>query len=95
MAYFKATYYNGYCGCDIDMYFLADDIADVEFYMSEGLYDYAEDYFDENPDNERVNIPGSVNEFNWTYRLPVTIEKLIKNKELISEINNIVKIHER
>ena len=46
MAYFKATYYNGYCGCDIDMYFLADDIADVEFYMSEGLYDYAEDYFD-------------------------------------------------
>ncbi|MBP3449602.1 MAG: 4-alpha-glucanotransferase [Spirochaetaceae bacterium] len=54
-----------------------------------------EDYFDENPDNERVNIPGSVNEFNWTYRLPVTIEKLIKNKELISEINNIVKIHER
>lgn len=54
-----------------------------------------EDYFDENPDNERVNIPGSVNEFNWTYRLPVTIEKLIKNKELISEINNVVKIHER
>ncbi len=54
-----------------------------------------EDYFDENPDNERVNIPGSVNEFNWTYRLPVTTEKLIKNKELISEINNIVKIHER
>ena len=54
-----------------------------------------EDYFDENPDNERVNIPGSVNEFNWTYRLPVTIEKLIKNKELICEINNVVQIHER
>ena len=56
-----------------------------------GLVD---EYFDENPDNERVNIPGSVNEFNWTYRLPVSVEKLIKNKELICEINNVVQIHE-
>ena len=56
-----------------------------------GLVD---EYFDENPDNERVNIPGSVNEFNWTYRLPVSVEKLIKNKELIGEINNVVQIHE-
>ncbi|MCR4790602.1 MAG: 4-alpha-glucanotransferase [Treponemataceae bacterium] len=51
------------------------------------------DYFAENPDDERVNIPGSVNEFNWTYRLPVSVEKLLKNKSLISEIKKIAKIH--
>lgn len=52
-------------------------------------------YYSENPDDERVNIPGSVTEFNWTYRLPVTIEKLSKDKELIKEIKTVVDIHQR
>lgn len=42
--YFKATYSNGYCGCDITEYFKADSEEEVASYMEEGLYDYAEDY---------------------------------------------------
>ncbi|MGP1587244.1 MAG: 4-alpha-glucanotransferase [Treponemataceae bacterium] len=53
----------------------------------------AHDYYDENPDEERINIPGTVNDFNWTYRLPDSIEKLSKNKELINEICRISNIH--
>lgn len=40
--YFKATYSNGYCGCDI--YFKADSEEEVTSYMEEGLEDYADEY---------------------------------------------------
>lgn len=50
-------------------------------------------YYLKNMDDERINIPGSVNDFNWTYRLPVSVEELLKDEELISKIKTIVKIH--
>lgn len=46
MAYFKATYTCGYCGCDDDVFFIANDEALVYSWMQEGLYDYAMNYFD-------------------------------------------------
>ncbi|MBE6350281.1 MAG: 4-alpha-glucanotransferase [Spirochaetaceae bacterium] len=52
-------------------------------------------YYKEDPQMERVNIPGSVNEFNWTYRLPVQIEELSSDKELISAISDIAKQHKK
>ena len=36
--------------------------------------------------DERINVPGTVTEFNWTYRLPCTLEDLCKNKGLIEKI---------
>ncbi|GAB5517791.1 MAG: hypothetical protein RhofKO_00420 [Rhodothermales bacterium] len=29
------------------------------------------------PDDERVNVPGTTNDFNWTYRMPVPLEHLL------------------
>ena len=52
-------------------------------------------YYLENPDEERINVPGTVNEFNWTYRIPVSIEELNENKELIEQIKNIASIHSK
>jgi 4-alpha-glucanotransferase len=49
------------------------------------------DFYDTTPDEDRINIPGSVTDFNWTWRLPVTIEELEKNKKLVSAISDIVK----
>jgi len=51
-------------------------------------------YWLQNPSNEQINIPGSVNEFNWTYRIPVSVETLEKDSDLIGKINEIVKLHE-
>ena len=42
--------------------------------------------------DERINIPGTVNELNWTYRLPLPIETLNKNKELIKRLRNITSL---
>lgn len=51
-------------------------------------------YFMQNPDEERINVPGSVNDFNWTYRLPVSVEELAKDKALIEKIKEIAGIHD-
>ena len=50
-------------------------------------------YFDENPENERINVPGSVTDFNWTYRIPKTVAQLSNDKTLINAIKEIVAAH--
>lgn len=39
--------------------------------------------------DERVNVPGTVGSSNWTYRLPITIEKMSKSKALIQQLQAI------
>jgi len=50
------------------------------------------DYYTLTAEEERINIPGSVTAFNWTYRIPATTEALLKNTPLISTIKDILKI---
>ncbi|MCQ2573917.1 MAG: 4-alpha-glucanotransferase [Treponema sp.] len=47
------------------------------------------EYWKEKAEDERINIPGSVNKFNWTYRIPVTLEDLISDKNLCKQINEL------
>lgn len=44
--------------------------------------------------DERVNVPGTVNSFNWTYRIPAALEDLRANKALCEKIKSIAKAHE-
>ena len=41
--------------------------------------------------DERVNVPGQVTEFNWTYRIPASVEELAADKTLCDEINFLAK----
>ena len=50
-------------------------------------------YYAEDASQERINIPGTVNDWNWTYRMPVKVEDLIQNEELINKIKEIADIH--
>ena len=43
-----------------------------------------------NPDQERVNIPGTVGPHNWSYRMPCTVEELFENTALSSIIRKLV-----
>ncbi|MCM1321811.1 MAG: 4-alpha-glucanotransferase [Bacteroides sp.] len=52
-------------------------------------------YYDDNPEAERINIPGTVSLFNWTYRMPVSVEKLSDDTDLKNKIADVVKIHEK
>ena len=49
------------------------------------------EYWLESSKEERINVPGTVTEFNWTYRLPVSVEDLSKDKNLINKIKEIAK----
>jgi 4-alpha-glucanotransferase len=56
----------------------------------------SQSYYAENPENERVNVPGSVNTFNWTYRLPVSIKNLLSDEDLCGKIKAIsLRRHEK
>jgi 4-alpha-glucanotransferase len=47
------------------------------------------------PEAERVNIPGTVGGKNWTYRLPCTVEALLENKSLSTEIRKLIDVRKR
>jgi 4-alpha-glucanotransferase len=42
--------------------------------------------------SERINVPGTSNDFNWTYRLPATIEEIAKDKELLHTITELSRV---
>ncbi|MCL2472721.1 MAG: 4-alpha-glucanotransferase, partial [Treponema sp.] len=44
------------------------------------------------PASERINVPGTTNEFNWTYRLPAVISELADDKDLIRSVSELVAI---
>ena len=50
-------------------------------------------YWQKEAQDERVNIPGTVSPFNWTYRMPVSIETLDADEKLNSSIRQIVEKH--
>ena len=61
------------------------------------LQDYLfldQNYYLENANDERINIPGTCNTFNWTYRMLVSIQELSKNETLISKIQGIAAKHQ-
>ncbi len=46
-------------------------------------------YWLEDPKDERVNIPGLVSQFNWTYRMGASVEDLTADKELLEKIKSV------
>ena len=53
------------------------------------LQDYLymeEKYWLSDAKHERINIPGTVSSFNWTYRLPASVETILQDESLIKKI---------
>ena len=50
-------------------------------------------YSAQDPGQERVNIPGQVTPFNWTYRIPQPIETLCADDELTGAVKDIAVRH--
>jgi len=43
------------------------------------------------PEDERINIPGTLLPTNWTYRFKPTLEEIASHKDLLTEIQNIIR----
>ncbi|MDR0662575.1 MAG: 4-alpha-glucanotransferase [Spirochaetaceae bacterium] len=46
-------------------------------------------WYADDPASERINIPGTSNEFNWTWRLPATIEEIGADTELVNAVKEL------
>jgi len=49
-------------------------------------------WYAEDPTSERINVPGTYNDFNWTYRLPASIGEFGKDKELVKAVAELSKV---
>jgi 4-alpha-glucanotransferase len=60
-------------------------------FQIQDLLDLDQGFYSASPESERINIPGSWNDFNWSYRMPITIEELMKRKNLNKTISSLTK----
>jgi 4-alpha-glucanotransferase len=49
-------------------------------------------WYAQDPASERVNVPGTCNEFNWTYRFPASIGEIGKDKDLVKAVAELSKV---
>lgn len=48
----------------------------------------------EGRDTDRINVPGTVSDTNWTYRMPVTVEELSRDARFIQAVKQVLGISE-
>ena len=65
---------------------LARTSSDVLILPVQDFLALSKDLYAKTPDEERINIPGSVSSFNWTYRIPVPVESMMQNSGLVGAI---------
>lgn len=67
---------------------LSSNSAIVVFQIQD-LFSLTYDLRTEHPSDERINVPGTVGDHNWTYRIPVPIERL-RSHELGSRVRDLI-----
>lgn len=71
-------------------YFAAARSRIVVFQLQD-LLALVSDYTGGDPRRERVNVPGTYNDFNWTWRMPVPIEEITRNETLRTRVESIAR----
>ncbi|MDR0785463.1 MAG: 4-alpha-glucanotransferase [Treponema sp.] len=61
-------------------------------FQIQDLLHLSQRYYAPDPKSERVNVPGSVSEFNWTYRLPASIAEIAEDKELLRAVKELSEV---
>ncbi|MCL2602382.1 MAG: 4-alpha-glucanotransferase [Treponema sp.] len=49
-------------------------------------------WYTADPAAERINVPGTVNDFNWTYRLPATIGEIMNDEALVRAVRELAAV---
>ncbi|GAB1481966.1 hypothetical protein MASR2M78_07810 [Treponema sp.] len=62
---------------------LAKAASKLCVYQIQDLLHLSSQWYAKDPQTERVNVPGTVNDFNWTYRLPATIAEIASDTTFI------------
>jgi 4-alpha-glucanotransferase len=49
-------------------------------------------WYAEDPASERINVPGTLNEFNWTWRFPASIAEIAGDGDLIKAVKELAEV---
>jgi 4-alpha-glucanotransferase len=49
-------------------------------------------WYSQDPASERINVPGTCNEFNWTYRLSASVSEIAKDKDVVKAVQELSKV---
>ncbi|MDR0321681.1 MAG: 4-alpha-glucanotransferase [Treponema sp.] len=61
-------------------------------FQIQDLLHLSNNWYSADPSNERVNVPGTLSDFNWTYRLPAPMHEISKDRELILAVGQLSRI---
>ncbi|MDR3167220.1 MAG: 4-alpha-glucanotransferase [Treponema sp.] len=71
------------------LYKLASAKSRFRVFQFQDLLHLSPRWYAPDPALERINVPGSYNEFNWTYRIPATATELAKDEDLIKAVREL------
>ncbi|MDR0568302.1 MAG: 4-alpha-glucanotransferase [Spirochaetaceae bacterium] len=71
---------------------MAESASRFRVFPIQDLLHLSSQWYAPDPASERINVPGTVSDFNWTYRLPGTAGELAQDEILISETLNLAGI---
>ncbi|WP_018525695.1 4-alpha-glucanotransferase [Alkalispirochaeta alkalica] len=61
----------------------------IVVFQLQDLFALAPELLHEDPHQDRINVPGTANSFNWTWRMPLTIEALREEPALADQIRQL------
>jgi 4-alpha-glucanotransferase len=59
-------------------------------FQAQDLLDLDEELWSRDPSSDRINIPGTITDFNWTWRMPLSLEQLRGRRALNESIRGLV-----
>ena len=71
---------------------VAASVSRFRVFQIQDLLHLSTRWYAADPTSERINIPGTANEFNWTYRLPGKIGDIAEDEELIRAVKELTVI---
>jgi 4-alpha-glucanotransferase len=71
---------------------IAASASRYRVFQIQDLLHLSSQWYAADPASERINVPGTNNDFNWTYRLPTLISELIKDGDLIRAVTELAAI---
>jgi 4-alpha-glucanotransferase len=74
---------------------IAEAASRFRVFQIQDLLHLSHPWYAPDPASERINVPGTANDFNWTYRLPALVEELEKDENLIKTIQELCRVPPR
>ena len=68
---------------------IAASASRFRVFQIQDLLHLSNNWYASDPGSERINVPGTADKFNWTYRLPANISRIKEDGELIRAVKDL------